>query len=75
MEARLSELRGGEKARIIRLEGGHGFQRNLQMRGIRTGKVVEILARQPAGGPIVIKIDNMEITLGRGMARKVIVER
>jgi ferrous iron transport protein A len=71
---KLTDLQQGQKARILRLEGGYGFQRNLRTRGIREGKIVEIITRQPCGGPIVISIEDREIAIGRGMASRVIVE-
>ncbi|MBU4222602.1 MAG: ferrous iron transport protein A [Euryarchaeota archaeon] len=71
---RLTDLQPGQRARILRLEGGHGFQRNLRLRGIREGKIVEVITRQPIGGPVVISIEEGEIAIGRGMASKVIVE-
>ena len=90
MEKRLAEMKEGEKGRIVRNDEhrgplgrgkGRGFmggrchqRRNLQTLGIREGKTVEIHSRQPIGGPIVIKIDNMTLTLGRGMAQKILVE-
>ena len=90
MEKRLAEMKEGEKGRIVRIDKhrgplgrgkGRGFmggrchqRRNLQTLGIREGKTVEIHSRQPIGGPIVIKIDNMTLTLGRGMAQKILVE-
>jgi ferrous iron transport protein A len=70
----LTNLKRREKARIIGLEGGHGLRRNLEAMGIREGKVVEVLAKHPVGGPIVIRIDNLTITVGRGMTKKIIVE-
>lgn len=70
----LLELEGGKKARIIKIEGGFGFQRNLRARGIREGKVVEIIAKHPLSGPLVISIEGRETTIGRGMAAKIIVE-
>lgn len=90
MEKRLAEMKEGEKGRIVRIDEhrgplgrgkGRGFmggrchqRRNLQTLGIREGKTVEIHSRQPIGGPIVIKIDNMTLTLGRMMAGRIIVE-
>ncbi len=71
---RLTDLQQGQKARILRLEGGHGFQRNLRLRGIREGKIVEVITRQPFGGPVIICVDEGEIAIGRGMASRVIVE-
>lgn len=74
MDIPLTKLREGQKARITRLEGGHGFQRNVRTRGIREGKVVEVVTRHPIGGPIVIEIDGRETAIGRGMARRIFVE-
>ncbi|GFO96237.1 FeoA family protein [groundwater metagenome] len=71
---KLTDLQPEQKARILRLEGGYGFQRNLRTRGIREGKIVEVITRQPIGGPIVISIEDREIAIGRGMASRVIVE-
>ena len=74
MDIPLTKLREGQKARITRLEGGHGFQRNVRTRGIREGKVVEVVTRHPIGGPIVIEIDGRGTAIGRGMARRIFVE-
>ena len=56
------------------MEGGFGFQRNMRSRGIREGKIVEVITRQPIGGPIVISIEDRKTAIGRGMAQKIIVE-
>ena len=70
----LLDLQPKQKAKIKQFNGGTGFKKNLRSRGIREGKIVEVIARQPVGGPIVISIDNRKTALGRGMAGKVIVE-
>ena len=70
----LASLQEGRKAKIISIEGGYGFVRNLRARGIREGKIVEIVAKHPLRGPIVVSIEGRETTLGRGMAEKIIVE-
>lgn len=74
MEIPLTRLRTGQKAKILRLEGGPGFQRNVRSRGIREGKILEVVTRHPIGGPIVIEIDGRETAIGRGMAKRIIVE-
>ncbi|KXB06765.1 hypothetical protein AKJ51_02935 [candidate division MSBL1 archaeon SCGC-AAA382A20] len=73
MEARLTELEPGVVAKITRVEGGHGFQRRLRTRGLREGRSVSLVTRQP-GGPIVVRIGGTQFSIGRGVARKVIVE-
>jgi ferrous iron transport protein A len=74
MEIPLIQLRTGQKAKILRLEGGPGFQRNVRSRGMREGKILEVVTRHPIGGPIVIEIDGRETAIGRGMAKRIIVE-
>ena len=69
----LTELDVGTKGIISNLRGGHGFKRRLGTRGIRIGKPVRIVAKQ-FRGPIVVESDGFQITLGRGMARKVLVK-
>ena len=74
MEIPLTHLKAGQKAKILRLEGGPGFQRNIRSRGLREGKVLEVVTKHPIGGPIVIEIDGRETAIGRGMAMRIIVE-
>ena len=74
MELPLSELSSGKTGRIIRLERGWGFQRNLRLRGIREGNILKVIASYPLRGPIVVEVDGREITVGRGMASGIIVE-
>ena len=71
----LAELKSGERGKIVALEGGQGFQERMSTMGVRVRKEVKVMAKQPAEGPLVIKIDNFTVTLGRGMARKVLVEK
>jgi len=74
MEIPLSRLGTGKTAVIKCLEGGYGLQRKVSCLGLRIGKKVTIMSSQPFRGPLVVKIDNMKIAIGRGMANKVIVE-
>jgi len=75
MEVPLSRLRTGERAAIKSFRGGLGIQRRMSSLGIITGKRVKIVSAHPLMGPIVVRIDNMKIAIGRGMANKVIVEK
>ncbi|MEA3254529.1 MAG: FeoA family protein [Candidatus Altiarchaeota archaeon] len=75
MALRLTDLKKKEKARITGFVGGQGFRRNLETMGVRAGKVIEVIALQPVGGPVVVRIDNLTITVGRGMAQKIMVGR
>jgi ferrous iron transport protein A len=74
MEKPITKTKDGEKVTIIRLIGGHSFQRRLRTMGIREGKVVEVVTRHPFGGPLVVEVDGRDTTIGRGMAERIIVK-
>ena len=74
-EERLLQLKKGVKAKIIRFIGGRCFKTNLRTIGMREGKNIEVASLQPLGGPLVVKVDNTTLAVGRGMASKIIVER
>lgn len=61
-------------AKITSVGGGYGLQRKLQTLGIRKGQEVKISSRQPFRGPLTIKVCGSQITLGRGIARRILVE-
>jgi len=70
--------RGGKGMGGVRDRGGGGGRRNLCRRfsniGIREGTVIIKLSVQPFFGPILIRIGNCEIAVGRGMASSILVE-
>ncbi len=70
----LAHLKTGEKAKIISIRGGHGFCRKLGCMGLREGQTVKMVSRQPFMGPLTISFGNCNVTIGRGMAHKIIVE-
>ena len=42
--------------------------------GIREGQTIRIVSKQPLRGHVTISINSSQMTLGRGMANKIIVE-
>jgi ferrous iron transport protein A len=70
----LTDMGWGQRATIVRLEGGFGLQRKLRSLGVREGKVVTLLTGQPLRGPLVISIGGRQTAIGRGMASRIIVE-
>lgn len=73
MEVRLSELKTDLPAKVLRLEGGQGFQRRMRTRGIREGKMISLATKQPMG-PLVVRVSGTQMTIGRGMAGKIVVQ-
>jgi len=70
--AALSGMHEGQKATVAYLDGGLGFKEKVRSVGIREGKTVEVVTKEPFGGPLVVKIDNKTtISIGRGMASRI----
>ena len=63
-----------KKARIVLIKGGHGFQRKMRVMGLREGKIVKVVTKQPLHGPMTIEINGSQVTIGMGMAQRIIVE-
>jgi ferrous iron transport protein A len=70
----ISELKEGQRAVITQLLGGPGFAQRLRPMGVREGKEVRMITRQPLGGPVVICIDDRATTVGRMMAQRIMVQ-
>jgi len=68
----LSQMRPGELARIVAIEGGRGLRQKLFLRGIFEGRIVRVISCQ---GPITVEVDRNMVSIGRGMAQKVNVNR
>lgn len=69
----LTQLEVGESGTVVEIQGGYGLVRRLESLGIRVGKKLTKISSQFMRGPITVKIDNFQVALGFGMARKIIV--
>jgi len=73
-EIPLTDLPPERKAKVVRIEGGFGLQNKLRVMGIREGQVIRIISKQFFQGPITVVVNGCQVTLGRGMAQRIIVE-
>ncbi len=71
----VTELKSGEKARVIDIMGGWGLLRKLDALGIRVGIKITKVSSQVFRGPVIIKVGDTEVAIGFGMAKKIIVSR
>lgn len=71
----LTQLQGGESGVVINIQGGYGLTRRLESLGIRVGKKVTKVSSQLMRGPVTVRMDNSEVAIGFGMARKILVEK
>jgi len=74
MKTDLTQMQPGETGTVKEILGGRGFIRKLQSIGIRPGKRITKVSSHFWRGPQTIEIDNMQVAVGFGMAKKIFVE-
>ena len=73
MSTSLEQLPVGAAAKVVRLQGGFGFQQHVQDLGLKSGQVLRKV--QHAGsGPILIAFGAQAVAVGRGVASRIIVD-
>ena len=70
----LTQLKSGQKGKVVEIQGGEGVNRRLEILGIRQGKKITKISAQFLRGPQTLKIDNLQVAIGFGMARKIFIE-
>ncbi len=70
----ISQLKIGEKGSVIELRGGSMFQKRVRIMGIKEGREVKLITKQPIGGPVTVEVLGIKITLGRRMADRILVK-
>ena len=72
---RLSELKTGESATIVKVMGHGGFRRRIMEMGFVRGQRVEVILNAPLKDPIEYKIMGYDISLRRSEADMVVGDR
>jgi DtxR family transcriptional regulator, Mn-dependent transcriptional regulator len=71
----LADLAPGEQGRFTRVSDSNPeMLRYLSARGIERGAILELVAREPFGGPLTVRAASREHSLGEGLARAMRVE-
>ncbi len=66
----LAESRPGERVVLARVsDSDPEMLRYLGERGIEPGSQLEVVGREPFGGPVNVRVDEQEVPLGIGLAR------
>lgn len=73
-ELPLPELKNGTEGRIAKICGGTHAVKRLSALGIVPGKKIVKVSGMPLRGPVVVAVDQTQIALGFGLAKKVWVE-
>jgi ferrous iron transport protein A len=70
----LADMKTGQTGTVVGVLGGHGLIRRLDALGIRLGRKVTKLSSTLFRGPVILRVNNTQVAVGFGMARKIIVE-
>ncbi len=70
----LGLLRLGDRAEVVKIISGKHPCARIEEMGFRVGKTIEMLSNG-GQGPLLIKVDESRLALGRGLAMKIMVRR
>jgi ferrous iron transport protein A len=69
---KLIEMNKGQKGRVVAIRGGRGKILRLAEMGITPGE--EVILLQKSLGPVIIKVKDTNLALGKGLAESILVE-
>lgn len=72
MEKKLSEMEYEEEGIVKKI--GESLKDKIAGMGIREGKEIKMMTKQPIKGPVVVVVDRSNTSIGLGLADKIIVE-
>lgn len=71
MQIKLSDLPFGEKAVVREIRAP---AHDLNCLGLRIGKELKMITKQPIKGPVVVLVGELEIAMGLETAEQIVVE-
>ena len=74
MTITLDAIGENKKAKVVSISGGWGIRQRLGCLGIHPGDIIMVKRSAIMRGPILISVHGNQVALGRGVARKVVVE-
>ena len=72
MEKKLSEMKYEEEGTVTDIE--ETLRKKVAGMGIRVGKKLRMVTKQPIKGPVVVVVDEANTSLGLDVAERIIVE-
>jgi Fe2+ transport system protein FeoA len=70
----LKDLKIGEEATIVMINGGQGIHAKLESMGLREGSRIAKKSTVLAGGPVIVQAGSTQIAIGSGMVNRIIVK-
>ncbi|HDK28144.1 MAG TPA: ferrous iron transport protein A [Candidatus Atribacteria bacterium] len=74
MNITLDLIKEGQKVKVVDIYGGWGIRQRLGCLGIHPGDIITVRKSAIMRGPILISIHGNQVALGRGIAKKILVE-
>ena len=74
MTINLTQMQPGETGIVKEIQGGQGFIRKLQSMGVRPEKKITKVSSHFWRGPQTVEVGNIQIAVGFGMAKSILVE-
>lgn len=73
MTINLVQMKSDESGIIAEIRGGCGIIKKLESIGIIPGKKITKISSQPWQGPQTIEINNIQVAIGFGMAKRIMI--
>jgi ferrous iron transport protein A len=70
----LSDIQSGQNARLKKIIGGQEIRQRLTAMGFLPEQII-LVVKNGHPGPLVVKVKESKIVLGRGMSQKIKVEK
>lgn len=70
----ITQVERGTNVKIINILGGRGIAQRLETMGIIPGRTIRKKSNAPMHGPVILETDTMQVAIGYGMAKKILVE-
>jgi len=70
----LVKAEAGKSYRVVKIIGGYGMIRKLNLLGVKEGKTIKKISSQPMRGPVVIEVGESQVAIGYRMAARVTIE-
>jgi len=74
MTITLDSIGENQKVKVVSISGGRGIRQRLGCLGIHPGDIIIVKRSGIMRGPILISVHGNQVALGRGVARRVVVE-
>ncbi|EKD52248.1 MAG: hypothetical protein ACD_62C00075G0004 [uncultured bacterium] len=70
----LIDMKPGESGMVVEITGGPGCLKQLNNLGLNAGKIIHKIGAHLWRGPQIVKLGQIQIVVGHGIAQKIKVE-